>query len=85
MWRRWPEAISRLIPPATNQAVEKSTKTYTRQIDQMPSPSIVNEIDKMVDMVALEHELMAEGIKKFAEPQKALLGLIARKRASAGR
>ena len=60
-------------PPTTNQAVKKSTKTYTCQIDQMPSPTIVNEIDKTVDMVALERELMAEGIKKFAEPQKALL------------
>jgi transaldolase len=72
-------------PPATNEAVEKSTKTYTRQIDQMPSPSIVSEIDKTVDMVALERQLMAEGIKKFAEPQKALLGLVAQKRNSASR
>jgi transaldolase len=71
-------------PSATNQAVEKSTNKYTRQIDQMPSPSIVSEIDKTVDMMALERQLMAEGIKKFAEPQKALLGLIARKRESAG-
>ena len=37
-------------PPATNEAVEKSPKTYTRHIDQMPSPSIVSEIDRKVDM-----------------------------------
>ena len=72
-------------PPATNEAVEKSPKTYTRHIDQMPSPSIVSEIDRKVDMVALERVLMEEGIKKFAEPQKALLRLIAQKRASASR
>ena len=68
-------------PPATNEAVEKSPKTYTRHIDQMPSPSIVSEIDRKVDMVALERGLMEEGIKKFVEPQKALLELIAQKRA----
>ena len=58
-------------PPATNEAVEKSPKTYTRHIDQMPAPSIVGEIDRKVDMVTLERVLMAEGIKKFVEPQKA--------------
>ena len=68
-------------PPATNEAVEKSPKTYTRHIDQMPSPSIVGEIDRKVDMVALERGLMEEGIKKFVEPQMALLRLIAQKRA----
>ncbi len=72
-------------PPATNQAVEKSTKTYTRQIDQMPSPSIVSEIDKKVDMVALERQLMAEGIKKFARAAEGAAGLVAQKRASASR
>jgi transaldolase len=72
-------------PMATNEAVEKSSKTYTRHIDQMPSPSIVSEIDRKVDMDVLERSLMKEGIKKFAEPQKALLALIAQKRASARR
>ena len=69
-------------PPATNEAVEKSPKTYTRQIDQMPSPGIVSEIDRKVDMAALERGLMAEGIKKFVEPQRALLRRIAQKRAA---
>ena len=69
-------------PPATNEAVEKSPKTYIRHIDQMPAPSIVSEIDRKVDMANLERVLMAEGIKKFVDPQKALLELIAKKRAS---
>ena len=73
---------SRPNPPATNQAVEKSAKTYTRHIDEMPSSEIVDEIDGKIDMVALERELMEEGIKKFAEPQHALLRYIAQKRAS---
>jgi transaldolase len=69
-------------PPATNEAVEKAAKTYTRQIDQMPSPEIVGEIGRTVDMAALERGLMAEGIEKFVEPQRALLRLIAQKRAA---
>ncbi len=72
-------------PPATNEAVEKSPKTYTRQIDQMPSTSVVSEIDTKVDMMAMERVLMEEGITKFAEPQKALLRLIAEKRLSPSR
>ena len=69
-------------PPATNEAVERSRKTYTRHIDQMPAPSIISEIDRKVDMVELQRVLMAEGIKKFVQPQKALLELIAKKRTS---
>jgi transaldolase len=72
-------------PPATNEAVEKSAKTYTRHVDQMPSPRVVSEIDRKVDMVALERELMNEGIRKFVEPQLALLGLVSQKRALASR
>jgi transaldolase len=68
-------------PPATNEFVEKSAKNYTRQIDQMPAASMVSEIDK-VDMAKLERTLMAEGIEKFAGPQKALIQLIAQKRDS---
>jgi transaldolase len=67
-------------PPATNEAVETSPKAYIRQIERMPAPNIVNEIDRKVDMVILERVLMAEGIEKFVEPQKALLALIAKKR-----
>ena len=51
----------------------------------MPSPNIVSEIDSKVDMVTLERVLMEEAIKKFAEPQHALLRLIAQKRASINR
>jgi len=72
-------------PPATNEFVEKSSKTYTRQIDQMPPAGIVSEIDRKVDMATLERVLMDEGIKKFVEPQQALLKLIAQKKASTSR
>jgi len=68
-------------PPATNKAVQESGRTITRQVDQMPPPAVVSEIQKLVDMQKLEEVLMDEGLKKFADPQKALLALIAHKRA----
>ncbi len=67
-------------PPATNDAVEASGRVITRQIDKLPPPQVVAEIERAVDMKHLEDTLMAEGVKKFADPQKGLLALIAEKR-----
>jgi transaldolase len=67
-------------PPATNEAVEKSGKQFSRRVDAMPPAEVLAEIDREVDMAKLEAVLMAEGVKKFADPQKALLKLIAEKR-----
>ncbi|MEW4527629.1 transaldolase family protein [Maioricimonas sp. JC845] len=67
-------------PPATNAAVQEMGKTYTRRVDEMPEESVVREIDEKVDFARMEDVLMEEGLKKFADPQKALLGLIAKKR-----
>jgi len=69
-------------PPATNDAVEKSGRTITRHVDEMPSQAVLDEIDRLVDIQKLEETLMDEGIKKFADPQKALLKLIEEKRAA---
>ena len=45
------------------------------------SPSdTYSEVEKKVDMAKLEEVLMREGIEKFADPQKALLALVAKKR-----
>jgi transaldolase len=41
---------------------------------------VLDEIDEKVDFQKLEDVLMEEGLKKFADPQKALLELIAKKR-----
>jgi transaldolase len=71
-------------PPETIDAVEQNPKAYSRRVDTMPSAEVVAEIDDKVDMAAMERVLMEEGIRKFADPQKALLGLIAGKRESAG-
>jgi len=69
-------------PPATNDAVEKLNKTYTRKIDQLPPKEVLDEIDKKVDPKKLEDKLMEEGTAKFADPQHALLKLIGVKRAA---
>lgn len=69
-------------PPATNEAVEKLNKQYTRKVDQMPPREAVQEIEGKVDEAKMEQKLMEEGTAKFADPQKALLQLIAEKRAA---
>ena len=69
-------------PPATNDAVEASGKQYTRLIGRMPPAEIAAEIGRSVDMATLERVLMEEGIRKFVDPQKALLARIAEKRAA---
>ena len=59
-------------PPATNDYIEQSPKTYTRQIDKMPPNAVLDEVDQKVDVARMEKVLMDEGTLKFADPQKAL-------------
>lgn len=67
-------------PPATNDAVAGSGITFRSLVETLPSQSVLDEIDRLVDSARLESVLMSEGLKKFADPQKALLQLIAKKR-----
>src|SRR5205807_8375989 len=67
-------------PPATNELVQASGRTFTRQVDKLPAREVLAEIDEKIDLDHMEEVLMSEGIKKFADPQKALLALIAEKR-----
>lgn len=68
-------------PPATNTAIqEMEGKVFTRTIDQFQPQEVLDEIEAQVDFGKLEDVLMEEGLKKFADPQKALLALIAEKR-----
>lgn len=67
-------------PPATNEAVAESGRRFTRQVDQLPPAEVLAEIDQHVDWQQVENVLMAEGLEKFANPQKALLALIAQRR-----
>ena len=67
-------------PPATNEAVEKSGRTFKRMVDQMPPADVLADIDAKVNINDLETVLMREGVDKFAEPQKALLKLLSDRR-----
>lgn len=69
-------------PPSTNDAIDGSDIEFTCTVDQWPDQQILVDIDAHVDEQALEQQLMAEGVQKFADPQKALLALIDEKRAS---
>jgi transaldolase len=69
-------------PPATNDAVEKLGKNYARMVDKFPPQAVVDEIGAKVDQKRMEDYLMEEGIKKFADPQHALLKLVGEKRAA---
>jgi transaldolase len=70
-------------PPATNAAVQALTgKVYTRAVDQPLPADVIADVDQKVDFVKLEEVLMSEGLKKFADPHKALLKLITEKRTS---
>jgi transaldolase len=66
-------------PPKTNDEVEASGRTFVKKVDELPVPVVLEEIDRVVDMDRLEKDLMAEGLEKFADPQKKLVALIKEK------
>ncbi len=68
-------------PPDTNKVVAASSEQFTRQVDQLPSKEILDELDAVVNVEQLERGLMEEGLAKFATPQKQLLAAITSKRA----
>ncbi|MFQ5734517.1 MAG: transaldolase family protein [Planctomycetaceae bacterium] len=68
-------------PPATNAAIQQMAgKSFERTVDRFPPQTVLDEIDARVDLQKLENVLMEEGLRKFADPQKDLLALIANKR-----
>jgi transaldolase len=67
-------------PPATNDAIEGSGLTFRRTVADLPPPDVLAEIAAKVDVQKMEDFLMREGVAKFADPQKALIKLIADKR-----
>ncbi len=70
-------------PPATNTAIQETFgKSFNRTIDRFPADEVLAEIDEKFDFQRFEDVLMEEGLKKFSDPQKALLALIAQKRAA---
>ena len=70
-------------PPETNEAIQQMDgKTFGRTVGQMPADEIASEIDGHVDFVKMEQDLMEEGLRKFADPQKGLMELIGQKRSA---
>jgi len=69
-------------PPATNEAFERSGRRAESRIEELPPREVLDEIASQVDMQRMEEVLMAEGIRKFADPQKTLLERIEQKRAA---
>jgi transaldolase len=69
-------------PPATNDLIAASDKSFTRQVDRLPADEVIAEIDQHVDPKHLEETLMREGLSKFAKPQQELLKLIQGMRAA---
>jgi len=70
-------------PPETNSAIQRMNgKTFTRMVDRFPPAEVLTEIDEKVAFDGMETVLMEEGLKKFADPQHALLALIAEKRSA---
>ena len=67
-------------PPDTLDAIDSSGKAYTREIDRLPDQAVLDEIDQKVDEGQVEEVLVREGAKKFADPHKQLLKVIAEKR-----
>jgi transaldolase len=67
-------------PPATNAQVQASGRVFTRQVHRLPPRDVLEEIDREANMEHLEATLMAKAVKKFADPQKALLALLGEKR-----
>lgn len=67
-------------PPETNAAIAAGNFVFDRQVDKLPAASIVEELNSAANMQHLHDTLMAEGIAKFAAPQKQLIATIGRKR-----
>jgi transaldolase len=67
-------------PPATNEAIAASDVVFRRTVDELPPAEVLAEIDAKVHVQTMEDFLMREGVAKFADPQKALIRLLAEKR-----
>ncbi len=57
-------------PPATNEAVQKSGLTFTRQIDVLPEKAVLDEIDRLVSIEHLEANIDVRGLEEIRRPAK---------------
>jgi transaldolase len=63
-------------PPATNDAVANSGRSFSSRVHELPAANVQAELDAAVDIADMEATLMAEGLEKFATPQKNLLATV---------
>lgn len=68
-------------PPDTNREVQASGKSYDRRVDELPPQPVLDEIDDKLDIPQMEETLIREGLAKFADPHRALIQTIAKRRA----
>lgn len=64
-------------PPATNAKTAASGLTFHGKIEEPVPEAIAEELEAKVDWHKMESVLMAEGLKKFSEPQHKLIDWIA--------
>lgn len=69
-------------PPATNDWIDSHGAGYGSRIHDLPPQQVLDQIARDVDPQQLEQVLMDEGVRKFADPHKALIELITQKRQS---
>ena len=55
-------------PPATNDAVQKSGRTFTRQVDKLPPTDVLDEIDAKVDMQEAGRDADGGGAAEVRRP-----------------
>ncbi|MCA9040680.1 MAG: transaldolase [Planctomycetaceae bacterium] len=71
------------VPPESIQDItEMEGKTFEPLLYNLPDQTFIDQLHAEVDFQKMEDVLMEEGLKKFADPQKALLAKIAEKRAA---
>lgn len=64
-------------PPATNAKAAASGLTFHAKITEPVADTVAAELERDVDWAKMEDVLMTEGLRKFSEPQKALIDWIA--------
>ena len=57
-------------PPATNEAVQKSGLTFTRQVDMLPEKAVLAEIDRLVNIEHLEADADVRGDRRNSPTRK---------------
>ena len=74
--------IQTVPPESIREIAEMDSKQFQPLLHELPEQAFIDQLFKEVDFQKMEDVLMEEGLKKFADPQKALLAKIKEKRAA---